>query len=167
MGKVKDLTGETFGRLTVIRFTGINEHHHSEWECLCSCGGTIVVMRPSLRQGRTSSCGCLRVENGRKATALLVDINSKGDDITYARAHQRVSESRGSASTHACTDCGARADDWSLKRSATSTLSTRRGSREDGLIFSTNIEDYEPRCRKCHSDYDQGGELGGDQVRQD
>ena len=58
-----DLTGRTFGRLTVIRKS---ERRHKNrcylWECLCECGNTVYVLASNLKRGKTRSCGCLRHE---------------------------------------------------------------------------------------------------------
>lgn len=62
MGKFKDLTGTTYGRLTVLHFVGINEHKKSRWSCLCSCGTEVVVSAGDMISGKTKSCGCLRKE---------------------------------------------------------------------------------------------------------
>ena len=58
-----DLTGQTFGRLTVVEISGRRARGLKEWRCSCSCGGTIVVPTDRLRAGKTKSCGCLRGEN--------------------------------------------------------------------------------------------------------
>lgn len=55
--KGQDLTGLTFGRLTVIKRSSMNK-----WECQCKCGKTKHLYRPLLVQGASSSCGCLRSE---------------------------------------------------------------------------------------------------------
>lgn len=58
-----DLVGKTFGRLKVIANGGLDSFRkNSVWVCLCSCGEEIKVPRPSLLQGYTKSCGCLRLE---------------------------------------------------------------------------------------------------------
>lgn len=56
-----DLTGQTFGRLTVEADAGTS-HGHSMWRCRCSCGSSHVAMACSLRSGKTVSCGCLKRE---------------------------------------------------------------------------------------------------------
>lgn len=58
MGKVIDLTGQKFGRLTVIEYGGVTDHF-AYWHCKCDCGNTIVVRGQSLWKGNTRSCGCL------------------------------------------------------------------------------------------------------------
>jgi len=60
-GKVKDLTGLTFGKLTVIRLHEI-KNHFSIWECHCDCGKTKNVLGTSLNRGNSKSCGCGIVE---------------------------------------------------------------------------------------------------------
>ena len=56
----KDLTGITFGLLTVKRFLRMNEHKQSIWVCGCQCGKEITPRGNSLKTGNTTSCGCDR-----------------------------------------------------------------------------------------------------------
>ena len=56
-----DLTGQTFGRLIVIREAG-RKNGHVAWLCKCDCGGEVVVTSDNLRSGHTQSCGCLQRE---------------------------------------------------------------------------------------------------------
>ena len=56
-----DLTGRTFGRLTVGAYVGKQGQTH-HWECQCECGVSIVVWGGDLNSGGTKSCGCLRKE---------------------------------------------------------------------------------------------------------
>ncbi len=63
MGKIKDLTGMTFGRLTVLGFDHKNPVDRcAYWKCQCSCQNkTIVVVKSSnLLNGNSKSCGCLQ-----------------------------------------------------------------------------------------------------------
>ena len=62
MGKFMDLTGQTFGRLTVVEFSHKGKHGHSCWKCQCSCGNIIVVQYGNIKKGTTKSCGCLKKE---------------------------------------------------------------------------------------------------------
>ena len=70
MSNVTDLTGQRFGRLTVINRAGSNNQGRAMWLCLCDCGNTSRVKGTNLIQGNTNSCGCLeqetRVSNGTK-----------------------------------------------------------------------------------------------------
>ena len=61
--KAKDITGEIFGRLTVIAPVGRYAKNRSIiWRCNCSCGNTKDIMAQSITRGATLSCGCLNSE---------------------------------------------------------------------------------------------------------
>lgn len=62
MPKRLELTGEKFGRLTVIGFSHIDSSGRSKWNCSCICGETKTIASSSLMSGLTKSCGCLRKE---------------------------------------------------------------------------------------------------------
>ena len=60
-----DLTGQVFGRLTVLEDDGTRTIGGAvKWKCVCSCPNkTIVhVHSQALRYGKTKSCGCLNRE---------------------------------------------------------------------------------------------------------
>lgn len=57
---LNDLTGQRFGRLTVIRKAGGKPL--LKWLCRCDCGAEKIVLGQSLRNGDSQSCGCLQKE---------------------------------------------------------------------------------------------------------
>ena len=66
--KLIDISGQKFGRLTVLRYLD----DLSKWECLCDCGKTTTVRGSSLKNGTTSSCSCLQKDWASKAmTGIL------------------------------------------------------------------------------------------------
>ena len=66
MGRLNNLTGKRFGRLFVVAREGTNKHKKPLWKCHCDCGNEVIVISQSLTGGRTTSCGCLRVELASK-----------------------------------------------------------------------------------------------------
>lgn len=56
--QLKDLAGETFGRLKVLQRDG-KIRGKSAWLCLCECGNTCRIHQAQLTTGITQSCGCL------------------------------------------------------------------------------------------------------------
>lgn len=54
-----DITGQKFGRLTVLKHTHSNSDKKCCWDCVCECGNMTNVSGKSLRNGNTKSCGCL------------------------------------------------------------------------------------------------------------
>ena len=59
MGKFIDLTGQKFGRLTVIKRVENAKDRHAHWLCKCECGNYKIICGRSLQKGVTLSCGCL------------------------------------------------------------------------------------------------------------
>lgn len=57
MPKIKDITGQQFGLLTVINFAGM-KNHRAMWHCRCQCGNEKDINGTSLRLGKSQSCGC-------------------------------------------------------------------------------------------------------------
>ena len=62
MSKCTDISGQKFGRLTVVKFYSMDKTKRSLWECLCSCGRTKICRRSSLVCGNNISCGCANRE---------------------------------------------------------------------------------------------------------
>lgn len=54
---IKDLTGQRFGRLMVLKQTPTNKSKYAFWLCLCDCGKKVTVKGTNLRYKQTS-CGC-------------------------------------------------------------------------------------------------------------
>jgi hypothetical protein len=72
----KDLTGQKFGRWTVIEFARLSKNHHTYWLCKCDCGTVREVQRHDLTSGESASCGCLHNENlGIKSSQAKGDKN--------------------------------------------------------------------------------------------
>ena len=69
MAKFLDLTGQRFGKLTVIKFSKdvqSGNRKRKYWLCQCDCGNLKEVRTDGLTRGTTKSCGCLKVENSYK-----------------------------------------------------------------------------------------------------
>lgn len=61
----RDLIGDKFGRLIVIRFDKVVKGNY-RWICKCECGNFKSVSYTSLTFGRSRSCGCLAQETRLK-----------------------------------------------------------------------------------------------------
>lgn len=67
MVKVREnLTGQKFGRLTVIKqvedFVTSKGKHYAQWLCKCDCGGETVTLGSRLKERQVKSCGCFAKE---------------------------------------------------------------------------------------------------------
>lgn len=66
-GNKKQLTGQRFGKLTVIADSGEKQGTAKMWLCKCDCGNTVKVRTDSLTGGKTISCGCYLYDKQRIA----------------------------------------------------------------------------------------------------
>jgi hypothetical protein len=71
----KDLTGQRFGRWTVIEFAYIDKWRSANWKCICDCGTERIVDGCILRSGDSTSCGCYHKE--RVSEASLIDLTGR------------------------------------------------------------------------------------------
>lgn len=56
--KKLELTGQKYGKLTVLG-PAENIGNRTAWRCLCDCGKETIVKTNFLRNGHTTSCGCM------------------------------------------------------------------------------------------------------------
>lgn len=90
-GKVfKDLTGQRYGRLVVVRRE--NNKQPFSWLCQCDCGKTKIIRGTDLKLGKTKSCGCYRKEKNRidltgmrfgKLVAVSLAEKNKNKHVTW------------------------------------------------------------------------------------
>jgi len=95
--RLEDLTGQKFGRLTVIEKDEVmtSEKKETYWKCQCDCGNTVSVSNGHLKDKKkgTKSCGCLHLEKvldtcKKYNTYVLFDnygigSTSKGEEFSF------------------------------------------------------------------------------------
>lgn len=59
MPNFRDVSGQKFGRLTVLRRAENDAYGHARWVCQCSCGKEWTAAACHLLAHETQSCGCL------------------------------------------------------------------------------------------------------------
>lgn len=75
-----DLTGEKFGKLTVLKKHDVL-NGKTRWMCQCDCGGTSISTTCNLKNGTARSCGCIRNERISKLNL----IHGETDSILYKK----------------------------------------------------------------------------------
>ncbi len=81
-----DVSGQRFGKLTVLRCLDEKPNYNSEFVCRCDCGNEIILHRYLLFRGRTS-CGCDRIRDdltGKRFGKLTVEGLVKKDKFFFA-----------------------------------------------------------------------------------
>lgn len=66
--KFHDLTGRTFGRLTVLERGPNGSLNQIRWRCRCACGRHKIILAHNLANGGSRSCGCVHTTNGMART---------------------------------------------------------------------------------------------------
>lgn len=62
--RIRDLTGQRFGRLVALERLPEKSGNSYLWRCQCDCGQIVNVTASALISGNKKSCGCLRTEYG-------------------------------------------------------------------------------------------------------
>ena len=107
--RIKDLAGQNFGRLTVLKFTGeLTNRYNALWYCRCDCGSYITVASDKLISGKKKSCGCL-LRDHAKAVAQSNLLNLDGQKFGRLTALYRKNKD-GKYYYHCACDCGTEID---------------------------------------------------------
>jgi hypothetical protein len=84
MPQKQSLEGRRFGRLVVVK-EAPKVGKDVRWECICDCGGALITVGYSLKNGATTSCGCYR-----KEVAANINHDKCGEEAPNWRGGRRV-----------------------------------------------------------------------------
>lgn len=84
MGKALDLTGQRFGRLTVVSRAEKRKGRYIQWNCICECGGTITIPAYRLTMREVKSCGCLSRVNRQLSKTVIPQPRTKAQILRGA-----------------------------------------------------------------------------------
>lgn len=95
---IKDLTGQKFGRLTVLELDSsqYDDNRGARWICQCDCGNIVSVLSGRLVSGQTRSCGCSR-SNIYRANDISI-----GDRFNYWTVVKKDLTKKGKGSFYIC-----------------------------------------------------------------
>lgn len=102
---VEDMSGQRFGKWTVIRQDLSNNHSTkyggARWICKCDCGTERSVFGYALRRGKTTSCGC------QNADKNIIDLTGHryGNLVVLRRDEAIYNDHKGARWICKC-DCG-------------------------------------------------------------
>jgi len=137
MGVIKNLLGQKFGRLSVVKFSHVKRR--AFWKCLCDCGNSLTIHSKDLMNGNTKSCGCYKIERPTLEASGANSPNWKGEKVQYRALHTHMYKKV--LKPKNCTFC-----------------------KEDKKLNLANISqkykydknDWMWLCGQCHARYDKG-----------
>lgn len=88
-----DMTGLTYGRLTVLNIADVRKDKKIQWNCICECGSFCVASGRLLRRGSVRSCGCYWQEMQSKR-ATRHSLNKSPEHRTWVAMRQRCNNPR-------------------------------------------------------------------------
>lgn len=143
----KDLTGQRFGRLTVLE-RAPNIKRYTAWLCVCDCGTRTVVRTDHLSVGHSQSCGCFNRER--------VTTHGKGNTRLYliwthmiSRCNNKNEPNYGGRGIAVC-------DEWKNEFLKFYDWAMQNGYSDDLTIDRKNVDgNYEPGNCSWASDKEQ------------
>ena len=143
MPKKIDLTNKKFGKLLVLsqaeNIETPNGRSHVAWNCQCDCGNIKVIRGECLRNGSTTSCGCVQFENRRQAglnRKLPLEGKRFGKLLVIQDSGKR--ESRGGVLWECQCDCGnitlVSTSNLTRKKEATISCGCAKSKGEEKII---------------------------------
>lgn len=152
MRRFDNLIGQKFGRLEVLSrdddSISASGRHRVRWLCQCDCGNTVSVLSDNLKRGKTTSCGCFRVENTKRIKSTHGDTQSRLYGIWCAMKSRCTNENNA-----AYKDYGGRGitvcDEWMHNYDAFKSWAIGNGYSDNLTIDRIdNDESYSPsNCR--------------------
>lgn len=123
MSKIKDLTGQKFNRLTVIRKSENTYKGRTKYICKCDCGNIVEILGARLTNGSTKSCGCLQKEK----VSNLTRKDLTGQRFGKLTVLEQMEYKKGASIVWKCKcDCG------NIIEKTTNQLTSKRGNNHCG-----------------------------------
>ncbi len=139
MPKLKDLTGQRFGRLTVIE-RAENNGKKTCWRCRCDCGNVCIVQSGNLTNGHTQSCHCLNQE--RNSESKLKDLT--GMKFGRLTVIERIENKNKKTCWRCRCDCG-------NEISVISTNLTQAHTQSCGCLHDETASKMHIKHALCHT----------------
>jgi hypothetical protein len=86
--RIKDITGQRFGNLLIIKAVYQDKKNAWHWLCKCDCGNEKIISGVNIRSGHTQSCGCYNRERTLETHITHGKTDSK-IHYTYINMKQR------------------------------------------------------------------------------
>jgi len=167
--RFKDLTGQKFGKLTVINLYESGDYISTKWNCICECGNNKTLIGTSLTNGKITDCGCVYKNKDKTKITLIGKVFGR---LTVIKKAEKQSmwickcecgneiTTRSTSLNHGLTkSCGCiRSENLSGENSrfwkgGINNISRIYRLRHNGVynVWSLKIRKRDKICQKCNS----------------
>lgn len=137
MARYIDITGQKFGRWTVMNITDKRTKNRTIiWHCKCECGNEKDVDGYTLKSGQSKSCGCLNKElAAERGRATRIDLTGQRFGKLVA-LFPIYNENGGHTRWHCKCDCGNECDIdmGNLRRGFSQSCGCTHSRNEENII---------------------------------
>jgi len=187
----KEERGNRYGRWLVLEEAPSGREGRTRWRCLCDCGTEKVVYGQKLRNGKSTSCGCL--PSGKQGYTKIDERGNRYGKWLVLKEAPRGSDRqtrwfcrcdcgtekvicgatlrRGNSKSCGCIQKGA-GTNWQLSKSARSKISSTRTidemGKKYGHLLVVEKSPYRKNglvCWRCHCDCGKYVTVTGDALR--
>ena len=151
MAKIKDMTGQKFGKLTALKISSQKLRNVLSWDCACDCGNSKTATGADLRNGQVTSCGCSK---GTKPK----DITGKKLGKLTAVSNTGVKSSNGDYIWKFACDCGSECQttvgrfNHGHTKSCGCIRSENSGTRTHGMTKTKDYTSWRKIRERCYSE---------------
>ena len=158
--RVDNISGQRFGKLTVVSEHGRNSWGDVQWLCLCDCGSQTVVTTTHLRQGKVKSCGCFKTEMmiGENNPNYNPNLTQKDrEDRRCQQGYKEWEQQVKKQANYTCDCCGRRGGDLHSHH-----LESYNSNEELRLVVTNGV----CLCKKCHLSFHKKYGYGYNNIEQ-
>lgn len=149
--KIEDLTGQKFGKMTVLGRDTDRQSKRTYWMCQCECGTIKSCRADSLKEGSIVSCGCKKLAQDKINLTKHHTHKQSGTRLYYSwqdmkkRCYNEGNSRYDNYGGRGIKVC----DEWKDNFTAFYQWAIANGYSEEKTIDRINVDgDYEPsNCR--------------------
>lgn len=107
MSKMIDMTGQQCGYWTVLARAESTKSGTARWLCRCVCGKEKVIVGSTLRNGKSTNCGCVKAEKSRENNGTYInEIGNRYGRLVVVSKDEELSIEKHRAYWVCKCDCG-------------------------------------------------------------
>lgn len=155
MSKALDLTNQKFGKLIALQKAPKRNDRYTRWLCQCECGQQAEIRTDYLRNGHTTSCGCVKnnyfqqkdLTNQQFGRLVVLKNLPKGKKLCKCQCGNIVEVETNNLTSGNTQSCGCLQKERSSQANFQSLIGNKYGKLT--VIERANNDAFNQVCYKC------------------